>query len=81
MKNNVKFDIIFDGNSIEIYIGRLRIELWAAIIQSLSGVVVYVWPSLSLRGSPEYIGMISHLDWVVFQLGISLRWMRDGDIV
>ena len=77
----MKFDIIFDGNSVEIYLGRLRIEIWVASIQPMSGVVVYVWPSLSLRGSPEYVGFITHLDWIIFQIGSSFRWLRDGEEV
>lgn len=77
----MRFDIVFDWNSVEIYIGRIRLEIWVKIIQPLSGVVVYIWPALVLRGSPDYIGMITHLDWLVFQLGLSIRWMRDGDVV
>jgi hypothetical protein len=75
----MKFDIVFDNNSVEIYIGKLRIEIWTALIQPISGIVVFVWPSLSLRGSPDYIGFITHLDWIIFQIGLSVRWLRDGE--
>lgn len=77
----MKLKVVFDGNSVELYVGRLRIELWARLIESMSGVVVYVLPSLALRGSIDIIGVITHLDWLIFQVGLSIRWMRDGDVV
>lgn len=77
----MRLKIVFDGNSVELYVGRLRVELWTKLIESMSGVVVYVLPSLVLRGSIDFIGVITHLDWLIFQVGLSVRWMRDGDVV
>lgn len=72
--------IEFNGN-IEIYIGKLRIELWAQKLQPLSGVSVYIWPAAILRGSAEFIGFILTLNWLVYNVGISIRWLRDGEEV
>lgn len=77
----MRFQVVLDGNSIEIYIHRFRLELWAKFIEPMSGVVIYVWPAFVLRGSPDYIGIIGTLDWIIFEVGLSLRWLRDGEEV
>lgn len=72
---------VFDGNSIELYLGKFRLELWVRVTESMSGVSVHILPALVLRGSADFIGAILHLDWLIFQIGISVRWIRDGEEV
>lgn len=72
--------VVLDGNSIEIYIGRFRLELWFQVMLMPDFFKVYVIPSLSFSGAKSIRGLITTIDWLTFNMGMSLRWMTDEDM-
>jgi hypothetical protein len=42
-------------------------------------VKVYVLPSVAFAGAKYIRGVIMTIDWLTFNLGMSMRWMSDED--
>ncbi len=74
-------NINFEKDSIEIYIGKLRIELWYGVIESYAGVKIYIWPALQAIKTEPIAGMILTLSWLKYLIGFSVRWLQPGEEV